>query len=219
MTYDVILKEVGYQKMQVYKMVTELAGLGLRETKELVDTAPSVIKKDITKNEAKALKKSLEEIGAKVEISSPLMDSEGNFDLDKLRKLSQKGQSEIENQIKQKCSPQIISEKLMNDLEKKVLEATKKGERKAGTSFDIWSVNVTHAIKDTITGKTISNESHKHSGPLVDFSDRKKVSEVLFRMVKECITDKNIQFDLCESDYESSYSTSNGNYIYAFIEW
>ena len=66
--FDVILKEAGAQKLAVVKMVKELTSLGLKEAKELVDAAPKPLKEGITKDEAEALKKSLEEVGASVEI-------------------------------------------------------------------------------------------------------------------------------------------------------
>jgi len=67
-SFDVILKEAGAQKLAVVKMVKELTSLGLKEAKELVDAAPKPLKEGITKDEAEALKKSLEEVGASVEI-------------------------------------------------------------------------------------------------------------------------------------------------------
>ena len=66
--FDVVLKEAGAQKLAVVKMVKELTSLGLKEAKELVDAAPKPLKEGITKDEAEALKKSLEEAGAVVEI-------------------------------------------------------------------------------------------------------------------------------------------------------
>ncbi len=66
--FDVILKAAGPQKLAVVKLVKEMTGLGLKEAKELVDTAPKPIKEKISKEEADALKKSLEEAGAEVEI-------------------------------------------------------------------------------------------------------------------------------------------------------
>ena len=66
--FDVILKAAGPQKLAVVKLVKEMTGLGLKEAKELVDTAPKPIKEKISKEEAEALKKSLEEAGAEVEI-------------------------------------------------------------------------------------------------------------------------------------------------------
>ena len=66
--FDVILKEAGAQKLAVVKLVKELTSLGLKEAKELVDAAPKPLKEGITKDEAEALKKSLEEVGASVEI-------------------------------------------------------------------------------------------------------------------------------------------------------
>jgi large subunit ribosomal protein L7/L12 len=66
--FDVILKEAGAQKLAVVKMVKELTSLGLKEAKELVDSAPKPIKEGVTKDEAEALKKSLEEVGASVEV-------------------------------------------------------------------------------------------------------------------------------------------------------
>jgi large subunit ribosomal protein L7/L12 len=66
--FDVVLKAAGSAKLQVVKLVKELTGLGLKEAKDLVDAAPSVIKEGITKDEAEALKKALEEGGAEVEL-------------------------------------------------------------------------------------------------------------------------------------------------------
>lgn len=66
--FDVILKNAGAQKLQIVKMVKELTGLGLKEAKELVDGAPKELKQGVTKDEAEALKKQLEESGAEVEI-------------------------------------------------------------------------------------------------------------------------------------------------------
>jgi large subunit ribosomal protein L7/L12 len=67
-TFDVILKHAGQAKLGVVKLVKELTSLGLKESKELVDAAPKAIKEGVTKDEAEALKKQLEEAGAEVEI-------------------------------------------------------------------------------------------------------------------------------------------------------
>lgn len=66
--FDVILKSGGANKLAVVKAVKELASLGLKEAKELVDGAPKAVKEGISKAEAEALKKSLEEAGAEVEL-------------------------------------------------------------------------------------------------------------------------------------------------------
>ena len=66
--FDVILKAAGGSKLAVVKLVKELTGLGLKEAKELVDAAPSPLKEGIAKDEAEALKNSLEEAGAEVEL-------------------------------------------------------------------------------------------------------------------------------------------------------
>ena len=66
--FDVILKAAGGSKLAVVKLVKELTGLGLKEAKGLVDDAPSPIKEAVTKDEAEALKASLEEAGAEVEV-------------------------------------------------------------------------------------------------------------------------------------------------------
>ena len=66
--YDVILKSAGANKLQVVKAVKELTGLGLKEAKDLVDAAPGELKKGVSKDEADALKKQLEETGAEVEL-------------------------------------------------------------------------------------------------------------------------------------------------------
>ncbi|WP_194972913.1 50S ribosomal protein L7/L12 [Aquiflexum lacus] len=67
-SFDVILKAPGGAKLAVVKLVKELTGLGLKEAKELVDSAPKAVKEGIAKDEAEGLKKSLEEAGAEVEI-------------------------------------------------------------------------------------------------------------------------------------------------------
>lgn len=66
--FDVILKAAGGSKLAVVKLVKELTGLGLKEAKGLVDDAPSAIKEGVAKDEAEALKASLEEAGAEVEL-------------------------------------------------------------------------------------------------------------------------------------------------------
>lgn len=67
-SFDVVLKGAGAAKLQVVKAVKELAGLGLKEAKELVDGAPSVVKEGLSKADAENLKKALEEVGAEVEL-------------------------------------------------------------------------------------------------------------------------------------------------------
>ena len=66
--FAVTLKEAGAKKIQVIKVVRELTGLGLKEAKDLVDGAPSVVKAGVTKDEAAAMKTKLEEQGASVEV-------------------------------------------------------------------------------------------------------------------------------------------------------
>lgn len=66
--FDVILKAGGANKLAVVKLVKDLTGKGLKEAKDLVDTAPQPLKEAISKDEAEALKKQLEEAGAEVEI-------------------------------------------------------------------------------------------------------------------------------------------------------
>jgi len=66
--FNVILKEVGANKINVIKVVRAATNLGLKEAKDLVDGAPSTVKEGISKDEAENLKKQLEEAGAKVEV-------------------------------------------------------------------------------------------------------------------------------------------------------
>ena len=66
--FTVILKAAGASKLAVVKLVKELTGLGLKEAKEVVDSAPSPVKEGVTKEEAEGLKKALEEAGAEVEL-------------------------------------------------------------------------------------------------------------------------------------------------------
>ena len=67
--FDVVLKEAGPQKIAVIKAVKEATGLGLGEAKAIVDGAPATVKEKVKKDEAEALKKSLEEAGATVELA------------------------------------------------------------------------------------------------------------------------------------------------------
>ena len=66
--FTVTLTEVGAKKINVIKAVREVTSLGLKEAKDLVEAAPKAIKEDIAKDEAEALQKKFEEVGAKVEI-------------------------------------------------------------------------------------------------------------------------------------------------------
>lgn len=67
--FDVVLKEIGAQKIQVIKVVRAITGLGLKEAKDLVEAAPKPVKEAVEKAEAEDIKKQLEEVGATVEIS------------------------------------------------------------------------------------------------------------------------------------------------------
>ena len=67
-SFDVVLKSAGAAKLQVVKAVKEACGLGLKEAKDLVDAAPSTLKEGVSKDDAEALKKAIEEAGAEVEI-------------------------------------------------------------------------------------------------------------------------------------------------------
>ena len=67
-SFDVVLKSAGAAKLQVVKAVKEACGLGLKEAKDMVDGAPSVVKEGLAKDEAESLKKTLEEAGAEVEL-------------------------------------------------------------------------------------------------------------------------------------------------------
>ena len=66
--FDIILNAAGGSKLQVVKTVKELTGLGLKEAKEIVDSAPKAVKEGVSKEEAEAIKKSLEDAGAEAEI-------------------------------------------------------------------------------------------------------------------------------------------------------
>jgi|TARA_B100000900_G_scaffold256392_1_gene218488 large subunit ribosomal protein L7/L12 len=66
--FDVILKAPGGSKLQVVKAVKELTGLGLKEAKDIVDSAPKAVKEGVAKDEAEGIKKALEEAGAEVEL-------------------------------------------------------------------------------------------------------------------------------------------------------
>ena len=66
--FDVVLAEIGAEKIKVIKAVREITGLGLAEAKAAVEAAPKALKEGVSKDEAEELKKKLEEVGAKVEL-------------------------------------------------------------------------------------------------------------------------------------------------------
>lgn len=66
--FDVVLATVGEKKIQVIKVVREITSLGLKEAKDLVDSAPKPVKEGVSKDEAEAIKKKFEEVGAIIEI-------------------------------------------------------------------------------------------------------------------------------------------------------
>ncbi|SBW01483.1 50S ribosomal protein L7/L12 [uncultured Eubacteriales bacterium] len=66
--FDVVLTEIGAEKIKVIKVVREITGLGLAEAKALVEAAPKAVKEAVSKDEAEELKKKIEEVGAKVEL-------------------------------------------------------------------------------------------------------------------------------------------------------
>ncbi|MCH4072472.1 50S ribosomal protein L7/L12 [Pseudoramibacter sp.] len=66
--FDVVLKEIGDQKIKVIKVVRELTGLGLKDAKALVDGAPKTVKEGVPKDEAEEMKSKIEEVGATVEL-------------------------------------------------------------------------------------------------------------------------------------------------------
>ena len=67
-SFNVVLKEVGGQKIQVIKVVRDVTGLGLKEAKDLVDGAPKTVKENVAKDAAEEMKKKLEDVGATVEL-------------------------------------------------------------------------------------------------------------------------------------------------------
>ena len=67
-TFDVILKAAGGQKLQIVKLVKDITGLGLKEAKAVVDSAPAPVKEGVSKDEAEAIKAQLVEAGAEVEL-------------------------------------------------------------------------------------------------------------------------------------------------------
>jgi len=67
-TFDIILKAAGGQKLNVVKLVKEITGLGLKESKDLVDASPKPVKEGVSKEEAESIKARLEEVGAEVEV-------------------------------------------------------------------------------------------------------------------------------------------------------
>ncbi len=68
-SFDVILKEIGSQKIPVIKEVRTITGLGLKEAKELVDSSPKAVKEGVTKEEAEEIQGKLEAVGATIEVA------------------------------------------------------------------------------------------------------------------------------------------------------
>ena len=66
--FNVVLKEIGEKKINVIKAVREVTSLGLKEAKDLVDSAPKAVKEGVTKDEAEEIKKKFEEVGAVIEL-------------------------------------------------------------------------------------------------------------------------------------------------------
>lgn len=66
--FDVVLKSIGQQKIQVIKAVREITGLGLKDAKDMVDSAPKAIKEGVSKDDAETMKKKLTDVGAEVEL-------------------------------------------------------------------------------------------------------------------------------------------------------
>lgn len=66
--FDVVLKEIGPQKIQVIKVVRAITGLGLKEAKELVESAPKLVKEGVSEEEAEKIKRQLDEVGASIEL-------------------------------------------------------------------------------------------------------------------------------------------------------
>ena len=66
--FDVVLAEIGAEKIKVIKVVREITGIGLKDAKDLVDNAPKAVKEAVSKEEAEQVKAKLEEVGAKVEL-------------------------------------------------------------------------------------------------------------------------------------------------------
>lgn len=67
-SFDVVLKSIGEQKIQVIKAVREITALGLKDAKDLVDAAPKTIKEGVSKDDAEAMKEKLTKAGAEVEL-------------------------------------------------------------------------------------------------------------------------------------------------------
>ena len=84
--FDVILKSAGASKLAIVKLVKDLTGAGLKEAKDMVDGAPAPIKTAVSKDEAEALKKQLEEAGAEVELKQSFLTAQ-DLDLPKLGKV------------------------------------------------------------------------------------------------------------------------------------
>jgi hypothetical protein len=80
--FQVVLTEVGANKINVIKVVREVTSLGLKEAKDLVEAAPKAVKDAVSKDEAATIKKKFEEVGAKVEIMSLRRDARGRGRVD-----------------------------------------------------------------------------------------------------------------------------------------
>ena len=115
--------------------------------------------------------------------------------------MSKEGDDAIVNQILQKCNPKSVAKELIRDLEENAAEAAKKGEHSAFARFITYHK---------------SGYSGKETGLLVDFPNSHKATETLFKMVQEYVTDKEIQLELSNIEFDSGEKNFG---IKAKVEW
>jgi len=191
------------------------------------------MKEDKAKSKVRLYKERTEEAakeaGAEVEISDSSttvlykknIPKKEMMDLNNLRELSKESQSkidsEIASQILKKCNPQKIAQDLMRELQIKANEAAKRGERSAYAYFVIWRERRRGSF-NTPLGMKYGKEERE--GPLVDFPDKRKASEVLFTMVKKYIKDNNIQLNLTGiNDSYENYDYNRYQDISISVKW
>jgi hypothetical protein len=136
-----------------------------------------------------------------------------SMDIDKLRRLSQEGQKNIERY----CNPQQIAQEIIRMLEIEATKCAKAGKKDARVGYTIWS--------EDYCPKSYMYEEHKEKeGPLVNCADRRDLSRVLFDVVKSHIEETDNRIQLKFNEFHRDYSAPRGGFytgvsIVAILSW
>jgi ribosomal protein L7/L12 len=218
-TFDVILKNAGGQQFQVFKIVKDITGLGLKEAKTLIETVPALIKESVTKDEAKSIKKQLVDAGAEVELKGSTKVEVDVMDFGDLGKLSKQQRNNIKGEIWNKYNVGDIAKEIKERLRINSENAAKEGENSAYYNFTLWKIEFNKGSIDPILGRTIIPDRTEKKGILVNSDNRWKEAEIIFELVRENIPHNNIVLELKDYEYNGGTMTVNEKYIGASVKW